>query len=248
MKALFITNMYPTAKYPNYGIHVKEQIDTIVDFFNIEHDVLFINGKKSRLNYLFSAFRLFLLLRSKRFDVIHVHYGITGLVLLFFPFLRIPIILTLHGSEVNDPDTLTRFIVTRAAKRCQKIIVMNDQMLAKIKSLNKSAEVIPCGVNLNVFRPEYTSVCRQIRIGFPSSPTRAEKNYALFESVVRILSQTGLEIETVIFDNLSRLQVVEKLNYINVLVLTSLNEGSPQIVKEALACNTPVVSVPVGDV
>jgi glycosyltransferase involved in cell wall biosynthesis len=66
--------------------------------------------------------------------------------------------------------------------------------------------------------------------------------------MIKLLVGNGLKIETVVFDKLARLQVVNKLNYIDVLVLTSFNEGSPQIVKEALACNTPVISVPVGDV
>ena len=87
-----------------------------------------------------------------------------------------------------------------------------------------------------------------LKIGFPGNPERAEKNYPLFSKVINLLKESDYKVEEVIFHGLSRVEVVDNLNQINVLVLTSFNEGSPQIIKEALACNTPIVSVPVGDV
>jgi glycosyltransferase involved in cell wall biosynthesis len=248
MKVLFITNMYPTIGHPFYGIHVKEQIDAVVASGGIDHRVLFINGKKNKLNYLLGIPRLFIVMQSQRFDLIHVHYGLTGLVLLLFPFLTIPVVLTLHGSDINAPDWITKFVVTKILPRCRRVIVVNSQMVSLVQTLNSSIEVIPCGVDVNLFRPTHISYHQTFRIGFPSDPSRPEKNYPLFESMIKLLVGNGLKIETVVFDKLARLQVVNKLNYIDVLVLTSFNEGSPQIVKEALACNTPVISVPVGDV
>ncbi len=240
--------MYPYEKYKYYGIHVREQIDSIRNEYGVTDTILFINGKISKWNYLFSIVKVNYLAYRKNIDLIHIHFGLSGLFLLFNPFLRTPVIITLHGSDVNTENKLTKFVVKKVVSRCDKTIVMNNQMYKDVKSFANSIEVIPCGIDLSFFKPNQKAIKRCLVIGFSGNPGRIEKNYELFSIVVEKLKEYGHSVETVIFHNLSRAEVMNKLNYIDILLLTSLNEGSPQIVKEALACNTCVVSVPVGDI
>ena len=75
------------------------------------------------------------------------------------------------------------------------------------------------------------------------------KNYPLFEQVLEILKrQYNIEPEVICFDSKSREEIKNALQEAKCLVMTSLSEGSPQVIKEAIACDTPIVSTPVGDV
>lgn len=248
MEVLFVTNMYPIIDYSYYGIHVKEQIISIEREHKINSKVIFINGRRSKLNYLYSVFKIYYFLFRRKVDIIHVHYGLSGLFLFFNPFLKIPVVLTLHGSDVNTDNVLVRLVVNLVIRRCRKIIVMNTGMLNQVKHLTESVETIPCGVDLNLFKPMKRESHSHVIVGFCGNPERPEKNYKLFRDVIARMSDLGYNVEVVVFHNMTREEVVQKLNYIDLLLLTSFNEGSPQLVKEALACNTCVISVPVGDV
>jgi glycosyltransferase involved in cell wall biosynthesis len=121
-------------------------------------------------------------------------------------------------------------------------------MRKAITSFAPFADVIPCGVDIDVFKPTQKSRSQPLAIGFPGNPKRPEKNFSLFIEVVELIRSGGRHVEIMVFDNLTRSEVIDQLNSIDILLLTSTSEGSPQIVKEAIACNTSVVSVPVGDV
>ncbi len=248
MKVLYVTNMYPYKSYAYFGIHVKEQIDSIRNEYGITDTVLFINGRVSKWNYMLSIIKANYLVYKSKADVIHIHFGLSGLFLFFNPFLKVPVVISLHGSDIYTPDKLVKSLVKKIISKCTRTIVMNNEMSEIAKPFAKSLEVIPCGINLDFFTPSGKTANQNLVLGFASNPERAAKNYALFLTVVKQLEMQGHVVETVIFHNLSRAEVVKKLNYIDILLLTSFYEGSPQIIKEALACNTSVVSVPVADV
>jgi glycosyltransferase involved in cell wall biosynthesis len=83
---------------------------------------------------------------------------------------------------------------------------------------------------------------------FPSSPARPEKRFALAKTTVAVLRSRGLDVELHALEGIPNDEVPTWLNAANAILLTSTHEGSPVVVKEALACNVPVVSVDVGDV
>lgn len=240
--------MFPYTEYTYYGIHVKEQIQSIEKSFNMDDDVYFINGRKSKIAYFTSIIKVNLLLLRNRFDLIHVHFGLSGLFLLFNPFINTPVILTLHGSDINTDNKFVLYFVKKMIHRADHTIVMSKEMYDKVKVFTESVDIIPCGIDMAFFKEGQKVSSDILKIGFPGNPERPEKNYPLFSKVINLLKERGYKVEEIIFHDLSREEVVNKLNQINVLVLTSFNEGSPQIIKEALGCNTPIVSVPVGDV
>ncbi|PGF17323.1 glycosyl transferase [Natrinema sp. CBA1119] len=185
------------------------------------------------------------------YDLIHAHYGLTGPIAL--AQLRKPVVLSLWGSDVHGPVAP----VSRAsAPLCDEVVVMSEEMRAV---LGRDCRVIPDGVDLETFRPEPRDRARA-RVGwdddvdayevlFPYSPARGVKNYSRAERVVTVadnLLERPVRLRTV--SGVDHDAVPDYMNAADALLLTSHSEGSPNSVKEALACNLPVVAVDVGDV
>ena len=254
MKVLIVTNMWPSVEKPYYGLFVKEQIGAL-QLMNkdINVEVFNIQGYSNKFSYILSVFSIRKLIKNDQFDVIHIHFGLSGLFLLFLRRIQIPVICTFHGSDIsaNSRKMFVKWISFQVAKRCTSIVVLNKQMVEQVRHLNIPFDIIPCGVDTDFFRQ---SVIKdepkaKIVIGFPSNPDRIEKNYSLFANIVQELRKVyEVEIVVELFVHLNRTQISEKLNSIDVLLMTSHYEGSPQIIKEAMACNCKIVSRDVGDV
>jgi glycosyltransferase involved in cell wall biosynthesis len=251
MRILYITNMYPVADYIYFGIHVREQIDTIQDQFDVENEVYFINGRSSKWNYFKSIAEIKNILASKQFDVIHVHYGLSALFLLFFK-PSVPVVVTLHSGELfQKKGYINHFfqknITLSIIRNVKKVIVLNDDMIRLLDRHKSKLVKIPCGTDLGYFKETSTKNAKhKFTIGFPGNKARPEKNHPLFQEIVNRLAPY-CDIEVIEFHNLKRDDVVANLNKIDLLLMTSTIEGSPQIVKEALACNRPIISTAVGD-
>ncbi|TYL37490.1 glycosyl transferase [Natronococcus pandeyae] len=183
------------------------------------------------------------------YDLIHAHYGLTAPMAL--AQRRLPVVLTLWGTDLDGPaGPLTKL----CASRCEEVIVMTDGMRHR---LGTDCTVITFGIDLDLFRPIDSDRARaevgwpddEHHVLFPYSRERTVKNYPrakrIVEAVddrvdrpVRLQAVHGVDHET----------VPTYMNAADALLLTSKREGSPTSVKEALACNLPVVALDVGDV
>ncbi|UKJ07070.1 glycosyltransferase [Solitalea lacus] len=250
MKLLFVTNMYPNKDHIYNGIHVKEQIEYLSKNYPIEHQIYFINGRASKLNYIKSILGISNLIRKENFDIIHIHFGLSGLFLLFNPFIITPILITLHGSDTNPNKSggLLLKITMMVVNRVNKVIILNERMLSLFYKQSFKLNKIPCGINVKVFDSKRKNTKEVFRIGFPGDRKRPEKNFKLFKSITDSLIVENKNIEIIEFHNLTRNQVIENLSKLDCLLMTSLNEGSPQIIKEAMAGGIPIISTNVGDV
>ncbi|WP_408957981.1 glycosyltransferase [Natrinema sp. 74] len=184
------------------------------------------------------------------YDLIHAQYGLTAPMAL--AQLRKPVVLSLWGSDVHGPVAP----VSRAsAPFCDEVVVMSERMR---ESLGRDCTVIPDGVDLTKFRPEPQD-CARNRVGwddgdgydvlFPYSPARDVKNYPRAKRVTTVvdnLLECPVRLRTV--SGVDHDAVSDYMNAADALLLTSHSEGSPNSVKEALACTLPVVAVDVGDV
>jgi len=248
MKVLYITNMYPTSDRPYYGIFVKEQIEFLRKNEDIEIKVLILNNKNNFKKY-FNFKKILKFIQKFNPDIIHVHYGLTGLpLLLLYPFIyKIKIVTTYHGSDING-NMIVKFISMLVAKLSTINIAVSQEIYKKLKKYQKNVIWIPCGVD-GYFLKNDKKYDRKNSIIFPSSPKRDVKNYSLFQKVVSILkNKYQLQPKIIIFENKSRTEVKKALLTSKCLLLTSKSEGSPQVIKEAICCDIPIVSTGVGDV
>lgn len=259
-KILFVTNMYPVNDFKYFGIHVKEQIDSLNNNFPIKSDLYFINGRKSKWNYLLSIVSINLKILFNSYDLIHIHFGLSGLFLLFVPYLKPKVIITLHSGDI-DPDKASFFTYRLTKLICQKadkVIILNPKMENELIKIKSKLVMIPCGVDVSIFNtdplsnhslPNNEINKHKIYLGFPGNRERKEKNFSMFKQVIdRIKENTQFSIETVEFHSMSREEVFLNLKKLDCLVMTSISEGSPQIIKEAMYLNIPIVSTNVGDI
>jgi glycosyltransferase involved in cell wall biosynthesis len=149
---------------------------------------------------------------------------------------------------------LLRSVSRTVARNADAVIVVSEHMKRYLPRSIPS-HVLPSGIDLALFRPEPRDAVRE-RLGLPldqqlvlfvGNPGLARKRHALAQQAVDRISQTR-PAKLIIGWELPHRQIAELMNACDALVLTSMQEGSPNSVKEALACNLPVVAVPVGDV
>lgn len=186
--------------------------------------------------YLRELPRLRNALRSTRPDVVHAHYGLCGL-LANMATRRVPVVTTYHGSDMN-----VRFVrpFSRLAIGLSAWNIFVNGEWAK----GRKASVIPCGVNVVKAKGEETKGERDKgRVLFVGAFDDAVKDASLaFEAM------SGIDAELVELKGYTREEVNRLLSEVRCLLMTSQSEGSPQIIKEAMVCGCPIVSVDVGDV
>lgn len=181
-------------------------------------------------------------------NIVHAHYGLSGLLANLQR--KKPVVTTFHGCDVNVPSL--RFFSKIADKLSVKSIFISQYLADKMSK--KNATVIPCGVDFNVFFPMKKNEVRSTLgldlekkyILFSSSFSTPVKNYPLAKEAISKIGDENLI--TLELKGYTRQEVAMLMNAVDLVLLTSLREGSPQFIKEAMSCNTPIVSVDVGDV
>ena len=182
-------------------------------------------------------------------DVIHAHYGLSGLLANLQR--KVPVVTTYHGSDINDPR------VFRFSKKAMRMSAWNIFVSRKTLEMAKPTtkySLLPCGIDLSELQLTSKEGARtQMHLDI-------EKQYVLFSGAFdNAVKNASLAIETVKGLEKADVELLELKGYsrdevtllmcsADAFLMTSLSEGSPQVIKEAMACGCPIVSVDVGDV
>jgi teichuronic acid biosynthesis glycosyltransferase TuaC len=233
----------------NYGAvspFILEQ-NAALEKLGVSFDYFLIKGK-GPFGYLKNIFKFRKMIRATDPDLVHAHYGLSGL-LAVLQRLK-PVVVTFHGTDINS--RILRWLSEIVVLGAKESIFVSKKLQMKTK-VTKSA-VIPCGIDLELFTPMDKNEARRLLnlqpekkyILFASAFDNLIKNYPLAKSALALLNDNNVELLEL--KGRSRKEVALLMNACDVALMTSFSEGSPQFIKEALACNTPVVSTDVGDV
>ena len=180
-------------------------------------------------------------------DIIHAHYGLCGLLANLQR--RVPVVTTYHGSDINDPKVLR---LSSLAIKLSHFNIFVSHSFINIARPEKQYALIPCGVNLEDYplidkaeaRRRLALLPNKKYVLFAGAFDNRIKNASLAEESTKLLPETTLlELK-----GYNRQQVATLMQAVDALIMTSFSEGSPQVIKEAMACGCPIVSVDVGDV
>ena len=180
-------------------------------------------------------------------DVIHAHYGLSGLLATLQR--RVPVVTTFHGSDINNPKVLP---FSKIAMRLSAFTIFVSQKNVDIARPTKKFALLPCGVNSDNFTEVPIGEARlklQLEdtkkyVLFAGSFSNRVKNPELAQKAIALLKN----VELIELKGYSREEVNYLMHAVDVALMTSHTEGSPQFVKEVMACGCPLVSVDVGDV
>ena len=260
MKVLVISNMYP-GKKSHLGIFIKQQVE---DMENEGLEIIkVVKNRKGSIAYVSFILRNIFYLLWGSYDIVHAYYGFHSA--LFAAIIkRRPLIITFVGSDaIKEPSRnkvyriLQRFVVSRANHIITVSSKIRNILISDLGADSNKISVITFGIDFDLFQPIPPTEARK-KLGFlsdkklilfPSNPQRIEKRFDIFNRAVELLQKENHNILPVILSNNRRpySEVPLVMNACDVLVLTSDSEGSPTVIKEALACNLPIVSVDVGD-
>lgn len=191
------------------------------------------------------------LVRKEKPDIVHAHYSVCGYVATMATlFLKPRVVVSILGSfpRKNRKRTIVRFFI----KNIWDCTLVKSKRTANQLGIN--VPVIPNGVNLNQFVvlafDEARKFCKfesdKKYVIWCSNPSRPEKRYSLAQESISKLNDKSVVLYPV-YDHPHE-EVVKFMCAADVLLLTSISEGSPNVIKEAMACNCPIVSTDVGDV
>lgn len=204
---------------------------------------------KGALGYISNVSKIRKAIKEIKPDIVHAHNIFVGFVCSLAG--ATPLVVSLMGWNVRKP--ILRWLIKIFNKFTWDICIVKSELMKKDLGIN-SVFVIPNGVNLDVFRPMDRKIALEkcgwdsdkTNILFAANPSNPIKNYELAREAVKLVDDNNIilhGLKDILHD-----EVVYRFNAADVVFLTSIAEGSPNVIKEALACNCKVVSTDVGDV
>ncbi len=227
----------------------------------IEVDLFPFKGARSPGNYLAAWKEVQRRVKTGAYDLVHAQFGQSGLTAL--P-KRLPLVVTFRGDDLEGiigengryipAGWLLRLLSRVVARQADAAIVVSEHMKQHLPA-SVDARVLPSGIDLDLFRPEPMHLARS-RLGLPmheklvlfvGNPELARKRFGLAQAAIALVNRS-IPTRLIAGWGKRHQEIADLMNACDALVCTSMQEGSPNAVKEALACNLPVVSVRVGDV
>jgi teichuronic acid biosynthesis glycosyltransferase TuaC len=247
MRVLVVTNLVPDESAPQRGRWVRDQVAEVrARGVEVEE----FGFPRGRSNYLPATRRLRALLRRERYDLVHAHYGLAGWVARAAGAR--PLLVTFHGTDVRHP--IVGPLSRRLAWRADLVAAVSRALFAEedgrpgLPAVPGSA-VLPCGPELGRFGPSPRTAARAALglkpegryLLFPANPGRAEKRH---DRAAALAEATGATLLT--GGSIEPEAMTTWMNAADAVLVTSDYEGFGMAAIEALACDVPVLSTPVG--
>ncbi len=243
MRALVVTNLYPSTERPAVGPFVRDQVEALRRRDDVDVELFtFPTGLRS---YPAAARELRRRCRGKRFDVVHAHFGLCA-----WPALAAsagPVIVTLHGNDLFHPVSNR---ITRAALPFVALPAAVSREFSRLVpgvGRRRRVAVLPVGIDLERFRPIPRAEARA-RLGldpagpyllFPHDPSRPLKRHD------RAVAAAG-DVPLLTLGGVDPAEVPYWINAANAVLVPSQAEGFGLAVIEAIACGVPAFGTPVG--
>ena len=258
MKVLFVSsgnkefNISPFVSSQGKSL---ENNGVVIDYFIIQG--------KGLIGYLKNIPILRKKIKMNGYDVIHSHYSFSGWISVL-TFCKVPQVLSFMGTDVygnvdekGKPKLKGKinYFISKLIQPFVNQIIVKSKRLGNYVYLKNKMHVVPNGVDFERFKPVERSEARdkinlisnKKQILFLGNKNNARKNYALLKNAFEYLNSS--EYDLLPFEYPVEKELIPYyINSADVVIMTSYLEGSPNVVKEAMACNIPVVSVDVGDV
>jgi glycosyltransferase involved in cell wall biosynthesis len=263
---LVVTNGWPNEDNETYCVFIKRQMDSLVER-GLRCDILFVRGYRSPFAYVVAAFRIFAwsLRNDRRYRLVHAHGGEASVAASFYR--RAPLLVSYLGSDllgrprrdgtVSLIERLRRAFFREHSRLASRTITKSREMESVLPAnIRGRNTVLPNGVDTDLFRPIDRAAARR-ELGFDpderialfaANPRVPRKRYWLAEAAVERARTTLPQLRLQVAQGITPDRIPLLMNAADCLLLTSSIEGSPNVVKEALMCNLPVVATAVGDV
>lgn len=268
LRVLAVTNMFPAPSSPHAGRFIQQQIEGLRRI-GLEVKVLFVDRVRQGMR-IYADLPSMITKSIVEFqpDLVHVMYGGIMARVVAQVVTDRPVVVSFHGSDLlGQPfERLSRRFFAacgviaskQAAKRSSGVVLVAEHLRSWLPAGKEMSpvQVIPCGIDLALFRPlDRDHCCTELgwrreafHIVFQNTGDPVKRPGLAYAALECLRESLGVDAEIHELRGVKYEDVPVWLSASDALLLTSFHEGSPTIVKEALACNLPVVSVPVGDV
>ena len=263
---LVVTSGWPHQRNQTYCVFIKRQVESLIAR-GLRCDVLFIRGFESKRAYVRAAIVLFWwsLRRGRRYRLVHAHGGEAAIAAA--AYRRAPLLVSFLGSDLlGSPRSgsavtligrLRRSALRQASRLATRTITKSREMETVLPPAVRARNtVLPNGVDTALFRPLGREEARRA-LGwdaaapvalFAADPSVARKRYGLALAAIEEAQAALPDLSLEVARDVPPDRIPLFMNAADCLLLTSSIEGSPNVVKEALMCNLPVVATPAGDV
>jgi teichuronic acid biosynthesis glycosyltransferase TuaC len=261
IRVLVMTRRWPSDASPHSGTWVRDQVSAL-EGLGVQCDVVQDVGGGGIWPYIRMRRKMVACMAREQYDLVHAHYGFTGIV--GATQRSVPVIVTFHGTDVlgRPYAGLYRRIFGRIERRLSQLLARRIAHAVAVSSRIRDtlgaphATVAPMGIDVDRF-DRIPRVQARMQLGidadariviFVGDPGLRVKRFALAQDAVERVCLEGQPVQLISVYGRTQDDVALFMNAADALVLTSYSEGSPTVVKEAMACDLPVVSVDVGDV
>jgi glycosyltransferase involved in cell wall biosynthesis len=255
--------MFPHSGHPYSGVFVAREAEAL-ERGGVEVQVETVALTRGEADYFTARSRIHRRVRDWNPDVCHAHYGYT---LVAAAGCRRPLVATFYGDDVNGESNgrggitlksrVGRLVTSTLGRSADRILVQSRAMRDRLSAgLHGRTEILASGIDDQRFTPgDRAQARRRLQvpvdsavIGFVHSGKQPTKRLDLAQAAMAELQRRGTAAHLLVAESVPADDMPSYYQACDCLLMTSDTEGSPNCVKEALACGTPVVSVPVGDV